>query len=80
MRDGRLTINLIDHIMVTEAAMPLHNVPRDCYGITQTHWENLCQAAFENLPTNANVTFNDIDSILTWCIPLYLDIRGLDVP
>lgn len=78
MRDGRLPINLIDHIPVSEAAE--HTSPHDCYGLTQDEWQHLCHAAFENLSTTTTCTVNDVDSILTWCIPLYLDMRGINTP
>jgi hypothetical protein len=34
-------------------------------------WALLCQRAFENLPTDTSVTFDDVDAILTWCLPDY---------
>lgn len=37
----------------------------------QKLWARLCQHAFENLPTNTTVTFEDVDAILTQCLPEY---------
>jgi hypothetical protein len=53
--------------------------PRAYYGLTATEWNHLCQAAFENLPSSSNIAEWDIDAILTWCIPIYLDMRGIGI-
>lgn len=37
----------------------------------QKQWARLCQHAFENLPADTMVTFEDVDAILTWCLPEY---------
>lgn len=52
------------------------NLQRTVYDLTQDEWRHLCQAAFENLPTNTTITMTDIDAILTWCLPIYHDIIG----
>lgn len=38
-------------------------------GLTQDDWRRLCMRAFDNLPTDTTVTMDDIDAILTWCLP-----------
>jgi hypothetical protein len=45
-------------------------------GLTQDQWRRLCLRAFENLPTDTQVTMEDVDSILTWCLPAYDDMRA----
>jgi hypothetical protein len=44
-------------------------------GLTQDQWRRLCLRAFENLPTDTQVTIEDVDSILTWCLPAYDEMR-----
>jgi len=38
----------------------------------QEAWRRLCLKAFENLLSDTTVTMDDVDSILTWCMPLHL--------
>jgi hypothetical protein len=45
-------------------------------GLTQDQWRRLCLRAFENLPTDTQVTMEDVDSILTWCLPAYDEMRA----
>jgi hypothetical protein len=40
-------------------------------GLTQDQWRRLCLRAFENLPADTQVTMDDVDAILTWCLPLH---------
>ncbi len=41
--------------------------------MTQDEWRRLCLRAFENLPRDTAVTMDDVDAILTWCLPAYDD-------
>ena len=36
--------------------------------------------AFENLPTDTTVTMDDVDAILTWCLPEYDDMQSKAKP
>lgn len=45
-------------------------------GLSQDQWRRLCLLAFENLPADTPVTMNDVDAILTWCLPEYDDMRA----
>lgn len=40
-------------------------------GITMGDYQKLCMRAFENLPADTGVTIDDVDSVLTWCLPEY---------
>lgn len=42
----------------------------------QKVWAGLCNHAFENLPTNTTVTFEDVDAILTWTLWRYEEITA----
>jgi hypothetical protein len=44
-------------------------------GLTDDQYRRLCLRAFENLPSDTQVTLNDIDAILTWCLPEYDDMK-----
>ena len=56
--------------------MPAAELPdRNASGLTQDQWRRLCQRAFENLATDTTVTMNDVDAILTWCLPEYNEMR-----
>lgn len=40
-------------------------------GLTQDEYRRLCLRAFENLPADTAVTMDDVDAVLTWCLPEY---------
>jgi hypothetical protein len=46
----------------------------DGYGITQRQYAVLMAKAFENLPTDTDITVDDIDAILCWVLPDYRDM------
>jgi hypothetical protein len=45
-------------------------------GITLSKYTKLCLSAFENLPADTGVTIDDIDSVLTWCLPEYNRLKA----
>lgn len=45
--------------------------------LTQDEYRRLCLRAFENLPTDSTVTMEDVDAILTWCLPEYDRLKGI---
>lgn len=47
-------------------------------GRNDDEWRRLCLKAFENLPADTKVTLNDVDAILTWCLPAPL-LPGVQV-
>jgi hypothetical protein len=51
------------------------NLENTYYGLTQDEWRKLCLTAFENLTSDTTITMNDVDAILTWCIPEYEAIK-----
>jgi hypothetical protein len=44
--------------------------------LTPDQYRRLCLRAFENLPADTPVTMDDVDAILTWCLPEYDEMRG----
>lgn len=42
--------------------------------ITYNQYAKLLASAFENLSTNTEVTIDQVDAILTQCLPLYKDM------
>lgn len=42
----------------------------------QHEWIALCQKAFENLPRDTSVTFDDVSAILTWVLPEYENLTA----
>lgn len=51
--------------------MSEHNLSETSVGLPQDEYRRLCMRAFENLPTDTTVTMDDVDAILTWCLPEY---------
>lgn len=51
--------------------MGQRNLDETSVGLTQDEWRRLCLRAFENLPSDTTVTMEDVDAILTWCLPEY---------
>jgi hypothetical protein len=51
------------------------NLDLTANGLTQDQWRRLCLRAFENLATDTPVTMDDVDAILTWCLPEYDRMR-----
>lgn len=47
------------------------------HGLDAAEWHELCQAAYENLPTFTQITEGEIDAILSHCIGIYLDALGI---
>lgn len=43
-------------------------------GITEDEYRALCLKAFENLREDTTVTMDDVDSILTWCLPEFKEV------
>lgn len=39
------------------------------FGITMRQYQALCLHAFLNLRSDTQVSIDDVDSILTWCVP-----------
>lgn len=56
---------------------PSSHLDRLIHGMTMDQYRRLCLRAFENLETDTPVTMEDVDAILTWCLPEYDRIRGL---
>jgi hypothetical protein len=50
------------------------------HGLSQDEYRRLCLLAFENLPTDTTVTMDDVDAILTWCLPEYDRLKAEGAP
>jgi hypothetical protein len=52
------------------------NLDKTASGLTQDQYRRLCLRAFENLRSDTQVTMDDVDAILTWCLPVYDEMKA----